>query len=563
MLPQDVVGRTTAAMLEDSEHSIAKGSCRCIRAPIQTLSRLDQKATGDDASFTIDEEEFPFLPTYHPLRGHSREIRLLRWAPSNNEDDMRFSLEVCSLNDCPKYVALSYTWGNNKHVRKVTVDDHSVRIRETLFEFLKSLPQNAKSVPLWLDVLCINQRDVEERNDQVASMSAIYRQATDVYCWLGTSTPNIASAWDFVQQRRRGVDPHNLASLEHDYHGQQYIEAGIIDWHTREESWCKGFRELFMRTYWSRVWILQETIVATRLWLLAGRIIFTFDEIRIVQRAIRNSSQSAFHRPIAQAKQAILSIYLGRRGFVSEHGLSTKDFFMYIRQGGCRDPRDLVFALYGVFPNEPALKADYKKTTVEVWWQACVEIFTNSFFDSLKLWDAMRPMTDMLPTDLSHALRGRLVIDVNPWHHFLGSAGPMLATTSLPAYLEAIRTPCSQHFVHVGELHHGQDLEMVFRYFEDFVPHSDDVILLCRRPERMIFSSVLRLSTEKTQIVGVGWERSSSINYGRDLGNKLIEMETDLVDAAEIAIDLKDDWGSMQLNGAAALLLLQIRALFN
>jgi len=47
---------------------------------------------------------------------------------------------------------------------------------------------------LWVDAVCIDQSDVEEKSHQVALMPEIYFTATKVLCWLGTSTPETTLA---------------------------------------------------------------------------------------------------------------------------------------------------------------------------------------------------------------------------------------------------------------------------------------------------------------------------------------------------------------------------------
>ena len=195
-------------MAGNSEDNTTDTECKCTQTQITELSRFSRETTGDGEPFTIDEEEFPFIPTYRPLRTEPQEIRLLSWKKTRliswnskrEKDDVNLSLRTYHLDKCPEYIALSYTWGSNKHVRSVTVDGHQFKIRETLFEFLQSLPVQVTRVPFWLDVLCINQRDTAERNNQVATMSNIYRQATAVYSWLGDTTSNIASAHKFLDE---------------------------------------------------------------------------------------------------------------------------------------------------------------------------------------------------------------------------------------------------------------------------------------------------------------------------------------------------------------------------
>ena len=51
------------------------------------------------------------------------------------------------------------------------------------FAFLAT--RRAYKRPIWIDAMCINQRDEEEIASQIGLMSQIYRRATSVVVWLG------------------------------------------------------------------------------------------------------------------------------------------------------------------------------------------------------------------------------------------------------------------------------------------------------------------------------------------------------------------------------------------
>jgi hypothetical protein len=74
--------------------------------------------------------------------------------------------------------------------------------------------------------------------------------------------------------------------------------------------------------------------------------------------------------------------------------------------------------------------------------------------------------------------------------------------------------------------------------------------------------------------VGVGIETSTAVNYRHIFDEVQVVLNAKLVAASKIAIYLKDDWnavenptedvtpGLLQLNGAAKILLHQLKALF-
>ena len=123
---------------------------------------------------------------YSPLNNTSRTIRLLLLSPALHQDDRRLQCDlkpVC-LDDRPVYNALSYAWGENDDLGlQIRVRGVLVGVRQNLWNALNCLRLKAKK-SLWVDALCINQKDVHERNHQVSFMGTIYENASVVLVWL-------------------------------------------------------------------------------------------------------------------------------------------------------------------------------------------------------------------------------------------------------------------------------------------------------------------------------------------------------------------------------------------
>ena len=96
----------------------------------------------------------------------------------------------------PQYTSLSYSWGRNSDgdaslSRTVLIDGYEFPIAENLHDFLLLVTggsSTAETPPLWIDALCIDQEDVQERSKQVAIMASIYQNASDLIIWLGHGT---------------------------------------------------------------------------------------------------------------------------------------------------------------------------------------------------------------------------------------------------------------------------------------------------------------------------------------------------------------------------------------
>lgn len=127
---------------------------------------------------------------YTPLPDAER-IRILVLHPSDNYDDpVRCGLEVTRRDATDPYAALSYSWGMNKDgdaslSRTIEVSGRTLDITQNLFEGLKRIRRPDSEARLWVDAVCIDQSDPEEKNHQVARMSEIYSNAAKTIAWLG------------------------------------------------------------------------------------------------------------------------------------------------------------------------------------------------------------------------------------------------------------------------------------------------------------------------------------------------------------------------------------------
>lgn len=52
---------------------------------------------------------------------------------------------------------------------------------------------------VWVDALCINQKDLTERSLQVLRMGIIYSKAKNVLVWLGPASKESDSAFDYME----------------------------------------------------------------------------------------------------------------------------------------------------------------------------------------------------------------------------------------------------------------------------------------------------------------------------------------------------------------------------
>ena len=135
---------------------------------------------------------------YYPLPQQQSDAppftRLLLLSSGREPEPLRGVLQVINIEIPPPFEALSYTWGSDFVGTPLYLEGGCLPIRQNLNAALRSLRQSNQARRLWIDALCINQEDIQERTRQVQYMRLIYKRATCVIVWLGLKTPGIEEA---------------------------------------------------------------------------------------------------------------------------------------------------------------------------------------------------------------------------------------------------------------------------------------------------------------------------------------------------------------------------------
>ena len=79
-----------------------------------------------------------------------------------------------------RYEALSYTWGDPKITKPVICSGKKIEITANLHSALYHLRYPDRQRILWVDALCINQEDDNDKETQVQRMGRIYSKAQRV-----------------------------------------------------------------------------------------------------------------------------------------------------------------------------------------------------------------------------------------------------------------------------------------------------------------------------------------------------------------------------------------------
>lgn len=236
-----------------------------------------------------------------PLRDD--QIRVLVLHPSDKNDTsalINCDLLVVNLGNEPAYEALSYTWGPEVPAKKIMINDGVHLIRSNLWQALNVLRSNidkGDSRYLWIDALCINQKNVLERNHQVAQMKRIYKQARIVLAWIGIADTTSPFALRFLSK---------IKSWSEMSSSDCHVNRGLIAKRRlnhllvskRHQRTLSAISSLCYRRYWSRVWIVQEIVLARDVLLLCGSSSLPLASFQKALSAIASLNRASVYDPV-------------------------------------------------------------------------------------------------------------------------------------------------------------------------------------------------------------------------------------------------------------------------
>ena len=171
---------------------------------------------------------------HQPLPENSTYFRLAALYPSSQFDaPLNCSLTTYAVGHGPPYKALSYVCGEATDTEILFVDGKPLAVYRNLDVALRYLRHASDALTLWIDVLCIHQKDNMEKAKQVRLMSTIYRTAQEVYGFVGPEDKTLDTAFrtltilaqdENVMLQKRLVD---LAEQYKSTHGDERLAARL------------------------------------------------------------------------------------------------------------------------------------------------------------------------------------------------------------------------------------------------------------------------------------------------------------------------------------------------
>jgi hypothetical protein len=172
---------------DDASHCLSCGEIYTSVAPHVSLQIIPN-----------DKRYEPF--EYRSLRSGT-SFRLLRLLAGRREDDITCQIFHSVISDAPPFEALSYTWGDSSQLHQISSTEGIIHVTANCGAALRDLRYSFRDRILWIDALCINQRNIEEKNIQVPLMNRIYAAARRVVIYIGPDNRHIVPFEDMVLTR--------------------------------------------------------------------------------------------------------------------------------------------------------------------------------------------------------------------------------------------------------------------------------------------------------------------------------------------------------------------------
>ncbi|KAF3769486.1 HET-domain-containing protein [Cryphonectria parasitica EP155] len=312
-----------------------------------------------------------------PIDPGKRAIRLVKVQPGSSPP-IRCQFISCLLEDCPPYIALSYTWGSSEHKRNIQLQSKTCAVSKNLFAFLCRVSRDANDSFFWIDALCINQSCNRERTHQVRLMKEIYSRACRVIVWLGEAAS---------ESYHKTI--HLIEATYRELCKSSPDSACSLDLSPTERD---NIISLYEHEYWSRVWIVQEVMCARELVIYWGKRTIRWECIA------RVSDLPAIDRLASSPAAIIIRAKTLWGGSVSLAQLVSTYIHLH-----SSDIRDKVFGLLGLASEEDPMQADYSMTAEDVFEATCRVAFRSGslarFYDKVQFGKSLRdalavPFTD-------------------------------------------------------------------------------------------------------------------------------------------------------------------------
>ena len=276
------------------------------------------------------------------------------------------------------FEAVSYVWGSEDKADMILCNGRKLNITENLAKVLRRLRYRQQSRWLWVDAVCINQDDIQEKNHQVKAMARIFTNSTNTLFCLQADPLFESHAKAVITFYNQIFDAWSRTP-----------EQGPWVYRLFEGPNWEHFIRFFSCEWWRRVWVIQEYGLSVDGVFIYGEEEISRDEVfkvlsslNTLGPALRVHKTFRQHEDTLNRAYSLIQIYPGRR-----RSGQRKDFLDVLkctRMNSATIRHDYVYALlthpsvrdshiYAVI-----VEPDYSKSLSQVYTETAISIMNET-----------------------------------------------------------------------------------------------------------------------------------------------------------------------------------------
>lgn len=323
---------------------------------------------------------------YEPIDLEGPAFRLVRLLKGNNVENIRcelFQAWLPSVGDGIPYEALSYTWGGTEKPETIEIHGGILNATLNLYLAMQQLRFEHEDRIVWIDAICIDQGNMEERGHQVQQMAEIYHKAEQVLVWLGSGTDEtdlFMNSINRLQEEAFKLPCHHWKHSDirwMEIWSITQLTSGCLHQHAQYQQ-REGLQLLLRRSWFKRIWILQEVAKARAAVIICGT-------KSVLARFFALAPSLIGVNPDAHC-QAVLDIFPGPSRKDSWWSQKRDLYTLLVKFGKSQatEPRDIIYSLLGMSSNAQdtdRLRPNYSKPMTEVIREVTSFIFSLDQLD--------------------------------------------------------------------------------------------------------------------------------------------------------------------------------------
>jgi hypothetical protein len=240
--------------------------------------RLSRNTTTDNAYSGTIAECIQSVPVSKSGAASSNQAPET-FAQSGTTTQMHCTFLPVSLDNLKlKYQAVSYFWGDPTPAHLLECAGGAyIPITGTAASILRHIIELQEIGYFWIEALCIDQRNTAEGEQHFLLMGKVFATAKDVIAWLGDPSEDSDEAIQFVSILYSAMPKLFNAGksiIEESLTGSPLCEYPSSRW--------TALTNIINRPWFDRVWIIQETVVASNVTVTCGRSSIEWNKLAMV-----------------------------------------------------------------------------------------------------------------------------------------------------------------------------------------------------------------------------------------------------------------------------------------